>query len=329
MKIHLVLLVVAVVVGLMIGSGCFYTLAETEQAIITEFGAPVGEPVLDAGLHFKTPFVQDVRRFEKRVLRWDGEPREISTREKKFVFIDTMGRWRIADPLAFLRAVATVENAQQRLDNIIDGVVKDTISSTALIDVVRATTRPMKMDTDNASASSSAGGGGASNLDEAAMVVTIGRPQLMQRITTEAAKRLTSLGIELLDVRIKRLNFVDRVLEDVYRRMISERQRIAERFRSEGQGERAKILGQLEKEQKRISSEAFRDAEKTRGDADATAARTYAEAYSRDPGFYAFAKSLETMEKSIADGTTTAVLSTDGELLDLLKSAGTSPASKQ
>jgi len=301
--------------GLLAGSGCFYTLAETEQAIVTEFGRPVGAPVVHAGLHFKKPFVQDVRRFEKRVLRWDGEPREISTREKKFIFIDTMARWRIADPLAFLQSVGNLENAQQRLDNIIDGVVKDTISSTALIDVVRASTRPMADDADAAS-------GGATTLADATTTVTIGRPRLLLQITTEAAKRLTSLGIELLDVRITRLNFVDKVLEDVYRRMISERQRIAERFRSEGQGERARILGQLEKEQKRISSEAYRDAERTRGDADATAARTYAEAYSQDADFYAFVKSLETLEAAVGDRSTTAVLSTKGELLRLLEDSG-------
>jgi len=300
--------------GLLAESGCFYTLAETEQAIVTEFGRPVGAPVVHAGLHFKKPFVQDVRRFEKRVLRWDGEPREISTREKKFIFIDTMARWRIADPLAFLQSVGNLENAQQRLDNIIDGVVKDTISSTALIDVVRASTRPMADDADAAS-------GGATSLADATTTVTIGRPRLLLQITTEAAKRLTSLGIELLDVRITRLNFVDKVLEDVYRRMISERQRIAERFRSEGQGERARILGQLEKEQKRISSEAYRDAELTRGEADATAARTYAEAYAQDPDFYAFVKSLETLE-AVADRSTTAVLSTKGELLRLLEESG-------
>jgi len=304
--------------GLLAGSGCFYTLAETEQAIVTEFGRPVGAPVVHAGLHFKKPFVQDVRRFEKRVLRWDGEPREISTREKKFIFIDTMARWRIADPLAYLQSVGNIDNAQQRLDNIIDGVVKDTISSTALIDVVRASTRPMADDADAAGGSA----GGAPSLEDAATTVTIGRPQLLLRITTEAAKRLTTLGIELLDVRITRLNFVDKVLEDVYRRMISERQRIAERFRSEGQGERARILGQLEKEQKRISSEAYRDAERTRGDADATAARTYAEAYSQDADFYAFVKSLETLEAAVGDRSTTAVLSTKGELLRLLEDSG-------
>jgi membrane protease subunit HflC len=313
-----VALALLVLAALLVGSGCFYTLAETEQAIITEFGKPVGAPVVHAGLHWKTPFVQDVRRFEKRVLRWDGEPREISTREKKFIFIDTMARWRIADPLAYLQSVGNIDNAQQRLDNIIDGVVKDTISSTALIDVVRASTRPMADDADAAGGSA----GGAPNLEDAATTVTIGRPQLLLRITTEAAKRLTTLGIELLDVRITRLNFVDKVLEDVYRRMISERQRIAERFRSEGQGERARILGQLEKEQKRISSEAYRDAERTRGEADATAARTYAEAYSQDADFYAFVKSLETLEAAVGDRSTTAVLSTKGELLRLLEDPG-------
>jgi membrane protease subunit HflC len=314
-KAGAVALALVVLAALLVGSGCFYTLAETEQAIITEFGKPVGAPVVLAGLHWKTPFVQDVRRFEKRVLRWDGEPREIPTREKKFIFIDTMARWRIADPLAFLQSVGTMENAQQRLNNIIDGVVKDTISSTALIDVVRASNRPMADDADAAN-------GGAPGAGDAATTVTIGRPRLLLQITTEAAKRLTTLGIELLDVRITRLNFVDKVLEDVYRRMISERQRIAERFRSEGQGERARILGQLEKEQKRISSEAYRDAERTRGEADATAARTYAEAYSQDADFYAFVKSLETLEAAVGDRSTTAVLSTKGDLLKLLEEPG-------
>jgi membrane protease subunit HflC len=314
-KLSTIVVVLALLAAALLLNGSLFTVGEAEQVIVTEFGRPVGDPITAAGLHWKTPFVQDVRRFEKRVLRWDGEPREISTREKKFIFIDTMARWRIADPLAFLQSVGNMENAQQRLDNIIDGVVKDTISSTALIDVVRASNRPMADDADAAN-------GGAPGAGDAATAVTIGRPRLLLQITTEAAKRLTTLGIELLDVRITRLNFVDKVLEDVYRRMISERQRIAERFRSEGQGERARILGQLEKEQKRITSEAFRDAEKTRGEADAQAARIYADAYSKDPDFYAFVRSLETLETAVADGTTTALLSTKGGLLNLLKEPG-------
>lgn len=307
----LIVMGVLAVAGAILLSSSAYTIGEGEQAIVTEFGKPIGAPITEAGLHWKTPFTQDVRRFEKRVLRWDGEPREISTREKKFIFLDTMARWRIADPLLFLQSVGDVANAQQRLDNILDGVVKDTVSSQSLIDVVRATNRKMLVDVDS-------GGGGA---DETPQSVTVGRSQLLEHVTREAAVRLTQLGIELLDVRITRLNFVDKVLQDVYRRMISERQRIAERFRSEGQGERARILGQLEKEQKRISSEAFRDAEKSRGDADATAARTYADAYTNGADFYAFVKSLETLRLALGDGKTTAVLSSDGELFRLLQSS--------
>lgn len=312
MKLAL-LLVALLVIGGLVFSTCAYTVGEAEQVIITEFGKPIGGPVTEAGLHWKTPFIQEVRRFEKRVLRWHGEPREISTREKKFIFLDTMARWRIADPLVFLQSVASVDNAKQRLDNIIDGVVKDTVSSNVLIDVVRTSNRTMLLDVDTLD-------------EEKPDNVTAGRHDLMAHITKEAAVRLRPLGIEILDVRITRVNFVDKVLQDVYRRMISERQRIAERFRSEGQGERARILGELEREQKRVLSEAFRDAEKTRGDADAAAARTYADAYQRNAEFYSFVKSLETLKGALAGGETTALLSTGGDLLRFLQGGAGAPA---
>jgi membrane protease subunit HflC len=310
-RVILVLLLLAAAIVL---PSSAYTVGEWEQVIVTEFGRPVGDPIVEAGLHWKSPFIQDVRRFEKRVLRWDGEPREISTREKKFIFIDTMARWRIADPLVFLQSVGDLEKAQQRLDNIIDGVVKDTVSSQALIDIVRVSNRRMATDID-------AGKGE----DEGPQNVTLGRSKLMSHVTKEAAERLRPLGIEVLDVRVTRVNFVEKVLQDVYRRMISERQRIAERFRSEGQGDRARILGQLEKEQKRIGSEAFREAEILRGQADAAAARTYAEAYTEGADFYAFVKSLETLKLALSDGRATAVLSTGGDLFRLLESGGAEP----
>ncbi len=300
------LLLLLLIVGAVLASGSVYTVSESEQVIITEFGRPVGAPVTEAGLHWKKPFLQDVRRLEKRVLRWHGEPREISTREKKFIFVDTMARWRISDPLLFLQSVGDARNAQTRLDNIIDGVVKDTISSQSLIDAVRATQRDMAADIESID-------------DEAPAKPTVGRPELMARITREAALRLSPLGIALLDVRITRVNFVDLVLKDVYRRMISERQRIAEQFRSEGQGERARILGELERDQKRLLSEAYRDAEVLRGTADAAAARTYSDAYQKNPDLYAFTKSLETLQKSLAGGETSLVLTTESDLLQLLE----------
>lgn len=302
-----VLLPLLLVAGVILLSSSAYTVGEAEQAIITEFGKPVGAPVTEAGLHWKTPFVQDVRRLAKRVLCWRGEAREISTREKKFIFVDTMARWRISDPLLFLQSVGTEGSAQGRLDNIIDGVVKDTVSSQTLIDVVRATGREMLLDVESAN-------------DELPAKPTIGRPELMTRITVETAARLSPLGIEVMDVRITRVNFVDQVLKDVYSRMISERRRIAEQFRSEGLGDKARILGELERDQKKTLSEAFRDAETLRGSSDATAARTYAEAYQKSPDFYAFLKTLETLELSLATGDTTAVLSTNGDLLRLLES---------
>jgi len=306
------LLFVLLVVAAILAAGSCYVVGEREQVIVTEFGRPVGAPVTEAGLHWKKPFVQDVRRLDKRVLYWRGEAREISTREKKFIFVDTMARWRIADPLLFLQSVGDARNAQTRLDNIIDGVVKDTVSSQGLIDVVRASGREMAQDVDTTQ-------------DEAPQKPELGRPELMKRITQEAAIRLAPLGIELLDVRITRVNFVEQVLADVYRRMISERQRIAEQFRSEGLGEKARILGELERDQKMTISEAERDASIQRGTADATAARTYAEAYQKDPAFYAFLKSLETLKTALAGGETTVVLATDGELLRLLESPGAAP----
>lgn len=303
-----VLLLLVLVAGVALAGGSLYVVNESEQVIVTEFGRPVGAPVTEAGLHWKKPFLQDVRRLEKRVLRWHGEPREISTREKKFIFVDTMARWRIVDPLLFLQSVGDARNAQTRLDNIIDGVVKDTISSQSLIDAVRATQRDMAADIESID-------------DEAPAKPTMGRPELMARITREAALRLSPLGIELLDVRITRVNFVDQVLKDVYRRMVSERQRIAEQFRSEGQGERARILGELERDQKKLLSEAYRDAEVLRGTADAAAARTYAEAYAKNPDLYAFTKSLETLQKGFTGGDSELVLTTESELLRLLEGA--------
>ena len=301
------LIFVVLVIAAILAAGSCYVVGEREQVIVTEFGRPIGAPITEAGLHWKKPFLQDVRRLDKRVLFWRGEAREISTREKKFIFVDTMARWRIADPLLFLQSVGDARNAQTRLDNIIDGVVKDTVSSQGLIDVVRASGREMAQDVDTSQ-------------DEAPQKPELGRPELMRRITQEAAIRLGPLGIELLDVRITRVNFVEQVLADVYQRMISERRRIAEQFRSEGLGEKARILGELERDQKTTISEAERDASILRGTADATAARTYAEAYQKDPAFYAFLKSLETLKTALAGGETTVVLSTDGELLRLLES---------
>ncbi len=301
-----VLPTVAGLAAILLASSAF-TVGEAEQVIVTEFGRPVGAPILEAGLHWKEPFIQDVRRFDKRVMRWHGEPREIPTREKKFIFVDTMARWRISDPLLFLQSVGDARNAQLRLDNIIDGVVRDTVSSHALIDIVRSSDRAMVLDVE-------------ATRDEAPAKVSVGRSELLLQITRETATRLAPLGIEVHDVRITQVNFVDQVLKDVYRRMISERQRIAEQFRSEGQGERARILGELDRDQQKILSEAFRDAETTRGTADATAARTYAEAYTKGRELYTFTKSLDTLKKALGGGETTVVLSTGGELLRLLES---------
>lgn len=292
-------------------SGCvFYTLDETEQAVITRFGEPRGEPVTTPGMHFKVPFADKVNRFEKRWLEWSGDPNQIPTKDKKYIWVDTFARWRIADPLRFFQRVRDERTAQSRLDDIIDGETRNAIANYNLIEAVRASNRAFE---DEDSIRREIG-------QEAMEQVKVGREKLTRTILERASGVVSEFGIELVDVQIKRINYVNEVQVKVFERMISERRRIAERSRSEGLGRSAEIRGEKERELKSIESEAYRRAEELRGKADAEAARIYAEAFGRDPEFYSFTRSLEAY-RSTVDGSTSIFLGTDADFLKYLRNA--------
>ncbi len=309
MKLPQILIGLVVLIVLVVLSGVFYTVDETEQAIVLQFGQPVGEPVTDAGLHMKLPFVQNVVRFEKRVMEWDGDANQISTEDKRYLWVNTFGRWRISDPLKFYQSVNNEIAAQNRLDDIINGVTRDIITQNKLIEAVRNSNRPMM-----------AIGEDSDELVEITNAVPIeqGRTLITKQILTRAQLVVPQYGIELLDVRIKHINYIKDVQQKVYERMISERTRIAEKFRSEGQGERAKIDGDRQKELQRIESEAYRQAQEIQGKADAEATKIYAEAFGRDPEFYAFLRTLESYRETMKQNSTV-ILKTDSDYLKYLK----------
>jgi membrane protease subunit HflC len=293
-----------------------YVVREWEQVVITQFGDPVGDPVSDAGLHFKLPFIQAVNRFEKRILVWDGEKGQITTRDKRFIWVDTTARWRIKEPLEFLQAVRTERGAQTRLDDILDGATRDVISGHKLIEVVRLSNRVLDLppeEEDETDFEASA--------DEGRERIEQGRNKLVEAIFDKARAKVPEYGIELIDVRIKRINYVEKVQRDVYDRMKSERNRIAERYRSVGKGRKAEIDGQRMREEQKISSEAYKKAQEIVATADAEAARIFAEAYNRDPEFYGFWRTLKTYENTIGKNTTL-ILSPESELYRYLTSSG-------
>ena len=298
----LILLVIIVL------SSAFYTIDETQQVVITQFGKPVGDPIKEAGLHIKMPFIQDANYFEKRLLEWDGNPTEISAKDKKFILVDTYARWRIEDPLKFFRSVVNENGAQTRLDNIIDAATRNMITSNILIEVVRNSNREMSVAEAELALSSEG------MVDS----IRVGREKLSQNIFDAAKEKVKEYGIELADVRIKRINYIEEVRERVFERMIAERLRIAEKYRSEGAGKKAEIEGEMEKELQKITSEAYRTAEEIRGKADAEAVKIYARAYERDPEFYSFLKTLESYASTI-DEKSWLILSTDSDYLKYLK----------
>ena len=288
-----------------------YTLSETEQALLTQFGRPVGGVVKDPGLHLKVPFIQEVHRFDRRWLEYDGDPNEIPTKDKKYIWVDTYARWRIADPLRFYQAVRDERGGQSRLDDIVDGETRNAVASFDLIEVVRSTNRTFQVTEDLE-------GIGAA---EAMAKVSSGRGGIAKIILEKASKITPEFGIELVDVRFKRINYVDSVQQKVFERMISERKRIAERSRSEGQGRAAEIRGQKERDVLGASSSGYKSAQEVKGIADAKATSIYARAYGRDPDLYKFLKSMETLGGSV-DEKTWLILSTNSELLKYLKSDG-------
>jgi len=311
-KIGILILTAAGILAL----GAIYTLEEGQQAVIVQFGRPVGDTVTEAGLHFKLPFVQEVRRFEKRLLVWDGDPNQIPTKGREFIWVDTTARWRIVDARKFLESVATEAGAQSRLNDIIDSVVRDQVSSSELIELVRSST--WKAPEEEAMEEVT-----QEREEELKKQITRGREEITRTILAEARRIIPQYGIELVDVRIKRLDYVESVRERVYDRMISERKRIAAQFRSEGEGRSAEILGDMEKELRQIRSTAYRQVQEIQGKADAEATRVYGEAFNRDPEFYSFLRTLELYREG-TNKNSIMVLTTDSDFYRYLKHA--SPA---
>jgi modulator of FtsH protease HflC len=294
-------------VALFLLQSAMFTVAENEQVLITQFGR-IARSEKEPGLHWKSPFVQDIHTFDKRWLEWEGSPNQIPTRDKKYIWVEVFARWRIEDATKFYQRLRDEQSAQSRLDDIIDGEVRNVVANHDLIDLVRSTSREFEQ------------GDEANTEDEekGAFSPSIGREEIAKLVLTKSAQVMPDYGIELADIKILRVSYVDSVQQKVFQRMISERQRIAQRYRSEGKGRRAEIEGRVERELLRIRSEAYRKAEEIRGKADAEAAAIYAEAYNRDPELYGFLKSLETY-RSVIDEGTEIVLSTDAPVLKYLR----------
>lgn len=287
-----------------------YVVQEPEQVIVTQFGKPVGRPITTPGLKFRAPLIQRVQRFEKRFLEWDGDPNQLPTRDKRFIWVDTYARWRITDPLLFYQRLHNERGAHTRLDDILDGETRNAIAKYDLVQVVRTTNRAAERT--------------ETQIDDEALLAPIdkGREDIRQEILANARLRTADLGLEILDIEFKRVNYVDDVQRKVYERMIAERQRIADRFRSEGQGEASRILGEKDRELARITSEAYRKAQEIKGAADARATAIYAGAYNKSADTRSFYEFLKTMQAytTTMDSTSTMVMSTDGDFYRFLKS---------
>ncbi len=309
------IIVVSVLIVIILNSA-LYTLEEGQQAIVLQFGRPVGETVTEAGLHTKLPFVQKVRRFEKRLLVWDGDPNQIPTKGREFIWVDTTARWRIADAKKFLENVATEAGAQSRLNDIIDSVVRDQVSSSELVELVRSASWEIPEDEVLKEVPKE-------REEELKREIARGREEITRTILAEAQNIIPQYGIELVDVRIKRLDYVESVREKVYERMISERKRIAAQFRSEGEGRSAEILGTMEKELRRIRSTAYRQVQEIQGKADAEATLVYGKAYNKHPEFYAFLRTLESYKEK-TNVNSVLILTTDSDFYQYVKNANPS-----
>jgi len=292
----------------------FFVVTESDQVIITQFGRPVGEPVTGPGLHLKLPGLQKANYFDKRFLEWDGDPNQITTKDKRFIWVDAFARWRISDPLLFFQRLHDERGAQSRIADLLDGATRSTIAKHELIEVVRSSNRTFAVSSDMPES------------EEPPKKVEFGRTKLEAEVLANATAvaRATGLGIEILDFRFKRIDYEERVRQEVYNRMISERQRIAEEYRSEGAGEAARISGEKERELKTITSDAYRKSQEIRGKADAEAADIFASAYNKDPEFYSFLKTLDVYKTSVGTNTTL-ILGTDGEFLKYIQSDRAAP----
>ncbi|NMM47027.1 protease modulator HflC [Marinigracilibium pacificum] len=307
-KILIYILGIILIIGSLTST---FIVNESRQAIVTQFGKPVGEPRIEPGLYFKIPFIQKVQFFDKRYLKWNGDPNQVTTKDKKYIFVDTYARWQVTDPLRFFIRLRDERSAQSRLDDILDGETRNAVASFNLLDLIRSTNREPVVSEDY-----------LQELDELEKI-SVGRAKIEEMILEKANERTADLGIKILDIRFKRMNYVDEVRDRVYDRMISERKRIADQFRSEGQGEASKIQGNKERDLAKIQSEAVEESEIIKGKADAEATSIYAAAYNKNGSsrdFYSFLRAMESLEKSF-DDKTNIVITTDSDLYKYLKQA--------
>lgn len=308
MKTKIILLAFTALIVIIGLSGSAFIVQEKDQVVITQFGRPIGKAVIEPGIYFKVPFIQVANYFEKRYMEWNGDPNQVPTKDKKFIYVDTYARWQITDPLQFFKRLTNERGAQSRIDDILDGDTRNFIANNNIEEAVRTSNRtPVSSDSEI--------------IRDSLIVIYVGRDRIQKEILASANKQTADLGIEILDFRFKRINYVQEVQEQVYERMKSERFRIADKFRSEGQGEASRINGEKERELKSIQSNAFREAEEIKGKADAAAAAIYAQAYdqsSQSRNLYSFLKSMETFEKTF-DNKTSIFISTDSELYKYLK----------
>jgi modulator of FtsH protease HflC len=311
----------AVIVLIVLAYNACFVVTETKLAVITRLGKPVREPISQAGLHYKIPFIETATFFEKRVIKWYGRPNPIPTKDKKFIYIDTMARWRIKDPLLFLQRAEKVEKAQGLIDGIIDSVVRDHVSKNYLVELVRSEgweeAKQKLKEAGIQEYQMLTGGAEGSGVEESAGPLRKGREKITREMLADGARRFPEYGMELLDIRITRINYEESVQQKVFERMISERKRIAAQYRSEGEGERAAILGRMEKELAKIRSEAYRESQQIRGRADAEATRIYADAYNKNVEFFAFYRTLD-FYQNFSNPRGVFVLSTDSEIFKYL-----------
>jgi len=303
-------IIIILVIAVILVYNSAYIVDETEQVVITQFGRITGEPKTTPGLRFKIPFIQQANVFNKNLLEWDGDPGQIPTLDKTFIWVDTFARWKIVDPILFFQTVNNRFNAIGKLNDIIDPAVRNYITSYRLIEAVRTSNRELGVDEI-----------GLEDVDKdqrETYAITFGREKITKGIMDQAQPKLAQFGIELVDVKIKRINYVESVRKSVYDRMIAERNQIAEKFRSEGRGEARKIIGEKERDLKKITSEAYKVAQQIKGKADAEATKIYAKSYGMDPEFYSFTRTLEIYNESL-DDKNSLVLSTDSEFLKYLK----------
>jgi membrane protease subunit HflC len=307
MKNKGVIVIIVIAVAAFLVYNAAYTVDETEQVIITQFGRIIGEPKKDPGLKFKVPFIQHANYFAKNLLDWDGDPGQIPTLDKTFIWVDPFARWKIVDPIKFFQTVNNQFNALGKLNDIIDPSVRNFITSHSLVEAVRKSSR--SLDTSDVD---------TGDTIRTTYSISVGREKITQGILKQAQPKLAQFGIELVDVKIKRINYVEQVRKSVYGRMIAERKQIAEKYRSEGRGEAQKILGERERDLQKITSEAYRTAQEIKGKADAEATVIYAQSYGVDPEFYSFVQSLEIYDQSLGEKNTL-ILSTESEFLKYLK----------